>query len=430
MLIVTSLLFVAFQGGFQGSAYILLNPEVVLDYLKGGISQKSPNESKIEMMHCMYSNIKNRRYNSFQDGHKKHSKHPYRSRQSKYKRKINSHVLIELDGIRNYKYHHRVFVEYPAINYINKYGRISTNITDKLVPTNSIKVAVEITEIKLEESEIIRNNFETSNIVDKQCITNVSTDLGSILRSNTSIDDSNDQGYTLSSDSGISCGYSLTNESEQVSKICTDPERSMLYFQNKTKKTTKASMETSDPQQSFISNASTCIKDNQIKTWAATENENTIEEPDRIIFDSSKFEHSTPQKEGKLGLVSRSSMNKLCTRIMEIEKKVDHLQLDSIESDVAQAVLLVQILHRDLERSYIPSKKGQNCVNNLEILSQKKVNCEEMKENAITKLEDGEKDETFFSYDDFKDSITSSNDVCKDMSLSWGPSSTVCQLSR
>ena len=412
--------------------------------------KNSPNGSTMELEDCMYSNIKNRRYNFFQTGDKILSKYTSRLKDTKYKRKNNSEVLIKLDGIKNYKYPHRVVVEYPAINYLNKYGTKNTNITDKLVSKTLIKDEMEITEIKQEEPQRIRNNIEPCNFLSKRGITNVSTDLRSNVRSyrveddqlnnkqvHTSVKpDCKDLEYTLSFDSGISCEYSLSNEDEQVSKNCMDSERSTLYFENIIKKKTDASMETSNLQQSFISSASTCTKENLIKSWKVNKNESTIHESDNIIFDVSKCEHSTPQKERNRGLISTSSMNKLCKSIMDIEKKVDQLQLNSIASDVAQAVHLVQILHRDLERNYIPSKHEANSSTNLDLLSQIKVNDEEFNKNKVLESEDGGKDETFFSCNEFEGSTESRYHENKidnpevQVSSSWGQSTTVCQQSR
>ena len=99
-----------------------------------------------------------------------------------------------------------------------------------------------------------------------------------------------------------------------------------------------------------------CNKNSQAKDDTIDNFLNETDEPCSISFDVSRCEHSTPQMKNNLVTISKLLLDKLIKRILDLEEKVDKLKMYEIAPDVAQAVLLTQILCRGVMKSNITKK--------------------------------------------------------------------------
>ena len=99
-----------------------------------------------------------------------------------------------------------------------------------------------------------------------------------------------------------------------------------------------------------------CNKNSQAKDDTKDNFLSETDESCSMSFDVSRCEHSTPQMKDNLVTISKLLLDKLIKRILSLEEKVDKLKMYEIAPDVAQAVLLTQILCRGVVKSNITKK--------------------------------------------------------------------------
>ena len=339
----------------------------------------------MDIEECMYSNIKQRRLLGkivYSIGDDKVVCGDTRcvSLESTSARNKNKEIIRKLNRTFNYEKPHRITVKYPVINNTRMHAT-NGNIKDNTQPDTLVQSEINIRKRKVDQRKIdehrrikiqtgkfscmrnSRNSCNKTNIKacsDKMGKEKPQRQLLITPPINVVASDYNSQGTDLNSDSGINCEFSISDlqsdPDEEVKEI-----RPLLQMHpalpDKLKwncNVDKVICEPLSPQKSIIK-ASLCTA--KIQSTADIHKSNNEDDNSDSILNFSKCKHSTPQKDEKLITVSKVTMDKLYKRIMKLEEKVDKFQIHNIASDVAQAVLLIQILHHDDKRSWMENEK-------------------------------------------------------------------------
>ena len=378
---------------------------------------------------CMYSSIKNRRiFQLFGDNGNTLSQSPYRLREANNKRKKNIKNWKNLK-ILNYTIPHhnsKTSVKYPTVPNITKYGINK----DKDMVVNMID-EVEMLEVKQEEQEVENssiNEVDVGDIHDAEidqnehqgrCSTTLFrvdndelTNYEQFARSQKSYN--RVQSNICSVDSGIGLESMVFNQEEFVSKNVKTSVKS-TFMDDKTERKTNESKIERENKKCFLSSAE-WKNEHEFKKVNRSENGN---DDSGISFDISKCEHSTPHKKQKiLVMVCKDSIDKLCQQILSIEEKVDRMPINnSVASDVAKAVRLVQILRQDLETNCNLSKKvaisvDSNCNSTSKTLNTREVDTAQNScKNPLIKVMESEPTETNFHLHNVPEGMPISSEV-------------------
>ena len=146
-----------------------------------------------------------------------------------------------------------------------------------------------------------------------------------------------------------------------------------------------------------------CNKNSQAKDDTKDNFLSETDESCSMSFDVSRCEHSTPQMNNNLVTISKLLLDKLIKRILSLEEKVDKLKMYEIAPDVAQAVLLTQILCRGVIKSNIAKTiDTDGFEDNYKEKSVKAILIDEKIKDLSTLQSDGNtKDKNFCEIDDF-----------------------------
>ena len=168
-----------------------------------------------------------------------------------------------------------------------------------------------------------------------------------------------------------------------------------------------------------------CNKNSQAKDDTKDNFLNETDESCSMSFDVSRCEHSTPQMISNLVTISKLLLDKLIKRILSLEEKVDKLKMYEIAPDVAQAVLLTQILCRGVITSNITKKLDTDGFeDNYQVKSVKDKLIDEQKKDLKVLESDGNtKDENICGAEDFHE-VSNANSLYDKISV---PAATLQQ---